>query len=320
MPPILSNLDGLIGLSRRHGLDIKPTLLRVLTDLYIQKPTHTADEELQFTTLVLRLLDVVDPPTLAIVKDKLAAYEGAPIAVLRHLFGGNVPALPSPAPARRDQVGQAPTPAFPRAAPSQQASGGTVAADATESFFAADPAERRRILARLDNVETAVPMPSSPADTQSAIRRLEEAALGGRPGDFIRELEAALRISRETAQHIVNDPTGEPVVVAAKALGMPLSVLQRILLFVNPAVGHSVRRVYELSALYDEISATAARCLVTRWRGTAPAASRPPTAATSAQDRTARRVRELSTGSGRERPGAIDLDEELFADRPQRAG
>ena len=43
---------------------------------------------------------------------------------------------------------------------------------------------------------------------------------------------------------------------------MPADVLQRILLFMNPRVGQSVDRVYELAALYNEISVEAARRLV----------------------------------------------------------
>ena len=35
---------------------------------------------------------------------------------------------------------------------------------------------------------------------------------------------------------------------------MPREVLYRILLFVNPAVGHSVERVHALAVLYDEIT------------------------------------------------------------------
>jgi len=39
------NLDGLDDLARQRGVDTRPTLARVLTDLYVQKPAHTLDEE-----------------------------------------------------------------------------------------------------------------------------------------------------------------------------------------------------------------------------------------------------------------------------------
>ena len=39
---------------------------------------------------------------------------------------------------------------------------------------------------------------------------------------------------------------GEPIVVAVKALGIPRDVVYRMLMFVNPTVGHSVERVHAL--------------------------------------------------------------------------
>ncbi len=49
-------------------------------------------------------------------------------------------------------------------------------------------------------------------------------------------------------------------------MDMPADVLQRMLLFLNPKVGQSVDRVFELAALYGEISIEAARRLVGIWR------------------------------------------------------
>jgi hypothetical protein len=55
-------------------------------------------------------------------------------------------------------------------------------------------------------------------------------------------------------------------VAAAKALAMPRDVLYRILLFVNPTVGHSVARVHALAALFDEMTLPAAEHMVTIWQ------------------------------------------------------
>jgi hypothetical protein len=60
--------DGLITLSRREGVDIRPTLLRVLTDLYVQTSAHSADEERQFVELTSRLIEQVDDATRAAVR------------------------------------------------------------------------------------------------------------------------------------------------------------------------------------------------------------------------------------------------------------
>jgi hypothetical protein len=74
-----------------------------------------------------------------------------------------------------------------------------------------------------------------------------------------------------TAGRLIGDEQGEPIVVAAKAMAVPADVLQRILLFLNPHIGQSVDRVYELASLYNEISVKAAQRLVSIWRDADPA-------------------------------------------------
>src|SRR6201988_4912354 len=59
-PPLFPGFDGLMTLSRREGVDIRPTLLRVLTDLYVQASSYTDDEQRQFVELATRMLDQVD--------------------------------------------------------------------------------------------------------------------------------------------------------------------------------------------------------------------------------------------------------------------
>ena len=80
-----SSLQGLIELSRRDGVEIRPTLLRVLVDLYIQQPMHTASEAARFTELVCRLLEHADQPTRIAIATRLAPYSGTPPAVALRL-------------------------------------------------------------------------------------------------------------------------------------------------------------------------------------------------------------------------------------------
>src|SRR6476659_2220902 len=82
---IFPKLERLDSLARRDGVDIRPTLLRVLTDLYVQKPTHTSEEERHYTELALRLIDSVDLQTSATVAKKLGPYPGTPPSVARRL-------------------------------------------------------------------------------------------------------------------------------------------------------------------------------------------------------------------------------------------
>ena len=72
-PSTFASLEGLLDHGQRDGFDIRPTLLRVLTDLYLQKPTHPADDERYYTELALRLINSTDMPARAAVAERLAS-------------------------------------------------------------------------------------------------------------------------------------------------------------------------------------------------------------------------------------------------------
>src|SRR5580658_1594764 len=84
-PSSLFSLDGLAEIGLRGGVDMRPTLVRVLTDLYVQKLRHTPDEERHYTELALRLLDSVDVPTRAAVAARLAHHLSPPLRVIQRL-------------------------------------------------------------------------------------------------------------------------------------------------------------------------------------------------------------------------------------------
>jgi hypothetical protein len=281
---LFPELDGLFGLSRYDGVDVRPTLLRVLTDLYVQKLAHSAEEERYYTELALRLIEAVDLPTRKSIADRLVRYPSAPTAVIQRLkrdvvdfpiaeassASADTRAL-SEADGQREfdairaTLARGERPRQTASAPMRTRTPDLAPPSLSDSFFDASVAARRAIFAHLDASDTPLPPSPPPADTET-LRRLEGAVLGGRPDLFIAELEKSLNISRAAAQRVVNDVSGEPMVIAAKALAMPLDVLQRILLFLNPAIGHSVERVYTLSALYDELSLGATLRLLARWR------------------------------------------------------
>jgi hypothetical protein len=262
----LASLESLVGLRWHDGPDVRPVLLRVLTDLYTQKQSHNADEEQQYVELSLRLLDAVDTSVRNDIARRLAAYGGAPMAVLRRLSAYAVTAPVTMQSAAAHGPNEWPTCVPPVDPPACGSHFKSIACELNEIFFSASPAERRLIVINLD-YSNAVPTRSMSATyVNEANRNLEAAALQGRPDEFIRELERAVRISREHTQRIVNDPWGEPLVIAARALEMPIDSLQRILLCVNPAIGHSVRRVYSLSALYRDMSRESGLRLLAIWR------------------------------------------------------
>lgn len=252
-------LEGLLDLACRDGIDIRPTLLRVLTDLFVQKPTHSAEEEAQYVELAQRLVEAVDVPTRAAVMARLSSYPGAPDVILQRLM----------------ELGESPAPVAPplsstlpaslHEATQPETTRRSEEIELTELFFAANADERRLILVNLDAIEPAAAQ-KRPAIGTDVISRLENAALAHNTGDFVRTLGRALNIGSELMTRLVHDESGEPIVVAAKLLGMKAAVLHRILLFVNPSVGHSVERVYDLALLYDEITPDAAERMISIWQ------------------------------------------------------
>jgi uncharacterized protein (DUF2336 family) len=284
-------------LGLRGHMDMRPTLLRVLTDLYVQKLTHTPDEERHYTELALRLLDSVDVATRTAVAGRLARHLSPPLQVIKQLArdlpgiaeavrahpllqadgkagmpeatvaaGPEIVAVaPIVAPDRPDGDTRKEDETVP-AAHSPAAIDAAVASELNELFFAASANERRLILL---NLEIAAPLPAGRSEfarDAAAAERLERAALSRNREDFAQHLAQALHIPRAQARRIAGDELGEPIVTAAKALTMPRDVVYRILLFVNTAVGHSVERVHALATLYDEMPAQAAEHMVAIWQ------------------------------------------------------
>src|SRR4051794_808663 len=276
-PPLFPGFDGLMTLSRREGVDIRPTLLRVLTDLYVQTSTHTADEERQFVELTSRLIDQVDDTPLAVVRARLSVYPGTPLAIMEKLglqpasrrvpLALGIPEQPlAPPPARSPTEAQ-----LRMSALSMQPND---AAEISAMFFSGGAGERALILHTLGEapLKPAARIPA--ARTARAIETLEMAAFAADVENFTLELGEALILPARIAAQVVNDHGGEPLACAMKALDMPSPVFQRVLLFLNPEFGASVNNVYRLSRLYDRLSERTALIMLAAWRGATVAVTR----------------------------------------------
>ncbi|MFK4604688.1 DUF2336 domain-containing protein [Bradyrhizobium diazoefficiens] len=277
---LFPGFDGLMTLSRREGVDVRPTLLRVLTDLYVQTRVHSEDEQRQFVELATRLIDQVDDATRAAVKARLAIYPQTPVPILQKLGlvaaqeGRRVPlareiAAPPPAPSPV----RAPTEAEQRMA-SNMAMQPTDAAEIHDMFFHADASQRALILHNLEQT----PLKAAPriptVRAKRAIQILEMAAIAGDVENFTYELGDSLILPSRVAAQIVDDPGGEALAVAARALDMPSPNFQRILLFFKPEIGNSVNNVYRLSRLYDRLGERSALVMLAAWRGSTLAVTR----------------------------------------------
>jgi hypothetical protein len=288
----LAGFDSLTEIGFRGGVDVRQTLLRVLTDLYVQQVTHTSEEKRHYTELALRLLEAVDVPTRVAVATRLADHLSPPERVIRYLAND----LPEVAAAlgshRKPQVprsvakSSAPRRAMAKAVALGSVNQGSdpadrekttvtaaaspiradVATELNEMFFAANASERRLILLNLHIVVGESIEHASITCDPAVGRRLEAAALAHNREEFAQTLARALRIPREQAHRILHDELGEPIVVAAKMLNVPRDLVYWILLFVNKTVGHSVERVHALAELYDEMTPYAAAEMVAIWQ------------------------------------------------------
>jgi len=86
-------------LSHQEGVDVRPILVRVLTDLFIQKPHHAPEEVARYEELALQLIETVDAHTRAIVARKLADEPRAPRRLIDRLLQDE-PAVAAPILAR----------------------------------------------------------------------------------------------------------------------------------------------------------------------------------------------------------------------------
>lgn len=278
--PLFPGFDGLMTLSRREGVDIRPTLLRVLTDLYVQATGHSADEERQFVELASRLIDEVDDATRAAVKARLAIYPATPAPIMQKLglapaeegrripLAREIPAPPvPPAPVRQ------PTDAELRMA-SNMSMQPKDAAEIHDMFFRASASERALILHNLAQTPLRAAPRIPTARARRAIETLEMAAFAGDAESFALELGESLILPARVSAQIVDDAGGEALAVAARALDMPSPVFQRILLFFKAEIGTSVATVYRLSRLYDRLGERSALVMLAAWRGSTLAVTR----------------------------------------------
>jgi Uncharacterised protein conserved in bacteria (DUF2336) len=277
--PLFPGFDGLMTLSRREGVDIRPTLLRVLTDLYVQASVHSEDETRQFVELTSRLIDQVDDATRAAVQARLAIYPGTPVEVLRQLglkpsgpdqrapLAPELPSIPSAPPVKPLSEAQLRMASNLSMQPKD-------AAEISGMFFSAGASERALILHNLSDTPLRASARIPGARATRAIETLEMAAFAADVENFTIELGEALILPWKVATQVVNDPGGEPLACAARALDMPAPVFQRVLLFLKPEFGSSVNTVYRLSRLYDRLSERSALVMLAAWRGSTMAVTR----------------------------------------------
>ncbi|MCC6946899.1 MAG: hypothetical protein IT539_03945 [Bradyrhizobiaceae bacterium] len=332
-----SGLQALIELARRDRVELRPTLLRVLVDQFVQEPAHRPLDKARFSELACRLLDNVDVSTRAVVAQRLAAYAGTPGVVASRLARDEIAVaepilrqsatlgeaelhaildscgighaiaikmrgnLPESVARRLGSVGKG-TDAAPRAQRIDRSGDGPALTLAlARRYLATETDERKLILQAL---------PACPAvEPEERIRRidrkfgeqLERAALRHQSQEFAVLLRRAAGVPGDLAARIVADPAGDPLLVVCRALEIQFGATSRILLFLNPKLGASVQQVFALAEWFEEIRPAAARRLLGAWCALAPAHAQRTSA-------TGRGVRERADMRASARPGMPSAD------------
>jgi uncharacterized protein (DUF2336 family) len=296
----------LIELAQRDGADMRPTLLRVVVDLYVQESHHSPAERARFAELACRLLGSVDAATRAAVAEKLGPCAATP-PVVASLLARDEIAVADPILRASPALGEAELhavldttgiahaiaiaarPGLPEsvakrlrlnAAPRRTPSPLSIVAPRlgpeltmalARRYLLTDSNERRLILAALP----ACPPVEHEARVSRAglefAQRLERAALRHRAQEFAALLQQGTGLAAELAARATADRSGEPIVAICRALEIPFSTASRILLFLNPKIGASVQQVFSLSEVFERIAPVAARRLVAAWCGMMPA-------------------------------------------------
>lgn len=280
--PNFPRFDGLMDLAKREGVDIRPTLLRVLTDLYVQTPLHTDSEERQFVELATRLIDEVDDATRAAVRARLSIYPHAPSRLLRQLDSFRAPKAPA-APAALSPEPQTPLvlepgssePAWPEPPVDPRAAMLADLRALNDMFFAANSAQRLQILRKFESVPLAgVPRIDS-IRARHVVPALERAALDNDRARFAFELTEVLVLPRVMINRIVDDEGGEPLLFVARLIELSSTTLQRIIMFLPPAEVATTEHIFRLARLYESITPQIATAALAMWRASAGHVARP---------------------------------------------
>ncbi|BCP52783.1 hypothetical protein K32_14000 [Kaistia sp. 32K] len=149
---------------------------------------------------------------------------------------------------------------------------------ATDAFLGLDRAGR---LARLASISGAPIQPSrlTPMEIDHAFRaamsraRLSLLARQRQRDALIRTLAEGLRLDVDRVTALLDDPSGEALVVLLRAIGLTDAEAQQVLLLANPVISSAVETFFRLTGLLGGLEKPVADRLVAEWRNDGTAAS-----------------------------------------------
>lgn len=153
--------------------------------------------------------------------------------------------------------------------------------EATERFLAADQAGRNGILAALADQGVQPPRLTPREQFDIALNAAQKAgqipalARSKRKEALVGAFADGLGLDRSLVERMIDDPSGEPLVLLVKAIGLSEAEARQVLLLANPAIGYAVKTFFRLADLHASMEPSVAEAMVSAWRGD-PAAVHEP--------------------------------------------
>ncbi len=135
-------------------------------------------------------------------------------------------------------------------------------------FLDLAPAERLNLLGQVSARRVRSAAVSAPRRLDRVLRHafahaeiVASATTKDRPG-LLRAFAEALDIRPAVAERLLDDPSGEPMVLMLRATGMRDADGRTVLLLANPLIGQSVERFFRLADLYAALEPAVAESFI----------------------------------------------------------
>ncbi len=188
-------------------------------------------------------------------------------ASLANAVASAITAAPTPAP-----IAAPPTPPVVRIAAAAEPP--PVRKGPGDDFLALDRTGRLKIIAETAGGGRLAPAHwSSPRKLERLVKttfrrsQIKGLVRGRKRPELVEALSDGLGLEPDFVTACLDDRSGEPLVLLARAMGLNQADGKDLLLLVNPVIGHSVKDFIRLADLHDAMEPEVAEAIVAVWRG-----------------------------------------------------
>lgn len=153
--------------------------------------------------------------------------------------------------------------------------------EATERFLDLDRSGRNGVLAALASQKVQPPRLSPREQFDIALNAAQKAgqipalARSKRKEALVGAFADGLGLEHALVERMIDDPSGEPLVLLVKAIGLSDAEARQVLLLANPAIGYAVKTFFRLADLHAAMEPTVAEAMIAAWRGDPTAVHEP---------------------------------------------